>query len=82
LRKVQKIRRWSRRTSARVSRGKIADSDLLAPEPDLIQQYRVSRPTLREAIRIFEDEGLVTTKGGGPKGARVHCPALPLCADR
>jgi DNA-binding FadR family transcriptional regulator len=83
LLKVQKISEIvAEDIRLRIAQGEIADGDLLAPEPDMIQQYWASRPTLREAIRILETEGLVTATRGGPKGARVHCPALPLCADR
>lgn len=58
-----------------IARGVIRDGDLLPPEPELIQRFDVSRPTLREAIRILETEGLVTTTRGGRKGAKVHHPS-------
>lgn len=58
----------------RIALGIILDGDLLPPEPDLIEEFAVSRPTLREAIRILETEGLVSTTRGGRKGARVHYP--------
>ncbi|WP_242129560.1 GntR family transcriptional regulator [Sphingobium sp. Sx8-8] len=57
-----------------ISAGVIADGDLLPPEGDLIERFGVSRPTLREAIRILETEGLLTTTRGGNKGHRIHHP--------
>jgi DNA-binding FadR family transcriptional regulator len=57
-----------------ISIGVIADGDLLPPEADLIERFGVSRPTLREAVRILETEGLLTTARGGTKGHRIHHP--------
>lgn len=65
----------------RIALGIIKDGDLLPPEPELIEEFGVSRPTLREAIRILETEGLVTTTRGGRKGAQVHYPT-PLQSAR
>ncbi|MET0380076.1 MAG: FCD domain-containing protein [Spongiibacteraceae bacterium] len=44
----------------------------LPSEAQMITQYGVSRPTIREAVRILETEGLVVTSRGGPKGAKVR----------
>ncbi|HVW42005.1 MAG TPA: GntR family transcriptional regulator [Amycolatopsis sp.] len=47
--------------------------DHLPPESELMRQFGVSRPTLREAIRILEAESLVTMvrgTGGGPRVSR------------
>ncbi|TPE61549.1 FadR family transcriptional regulator [Sandaracinobacter neustonicus] len=63
-----------------IARGDIKDGDLLPPEPELAQRFGVSRPTLREAIRILETEGLVTTTRGGRKGAKVHHPSSAQAA--
>lgn len=43
-------------------------------EDDLRMQYPVSKPTLREAMRIIEAEGLVTVRRGAIGGARIHRP--------
>jgi GntR family transcriptional regulator, transcriptional repressor for pyruvate dehydrogenase complex len=41
----------------------------LPPEAAMIEKYRVGRPTLREALRILEVQGIISLKrgkGGGP----------------
>lgn len=65
---------------AEIAQGKIKDGDLLPPEPELVERFEVSRPTVREAIRILETEGLVTTTRGGRKGAKVHYPTSAQAA--
>lgn len=43
--------------------------DHLAREADMLDTYRVSRPSFREALRLLESHGLITLKpgpGGGP----------------
>lgn len=65
----------------RIVRREIAAGDCLPPEPELMAQYDVSRPTLREAIRILETQGLITTTRGGRRGARVHYPTPSQAAE-
>ena len=36
----------------------------LPPEPDLAQQLGISRSTLREAMRTFEERGRITRRRG------------------
>jgi GntR family transcriptional regulator len=38
--------------------------DRLPPEPQLAQQLGISRSTLREAIRLFEERGLISRRQG------------------
>lgn len=51
-----------------------ADNQPLPRQEDLIQQYGVSGPSLREALRILEAEGLITVRRGKFGGAYVHKP--------
>jgi DNA-binding FadR family transcriptional regulator len=56
----------------KIAHGVFGNGSTLPLESQLTVQYGVSRPTIREAIRILETEGLVVTSGGGPKGAKVQ----------
>jgi GntR family transcriptional regulator, transcriptional repressor for pyruvate dehydrogenase complex len=54
--------------------GKLSEGDSLGHEPDLVERFGVSRPSLREALRILEAEGLVTVVRGVRGGVVVHEP--------
>ena len=54
-----------------IVRGELKASDSLPAEAQLIARYEVSRPTLREAIRILESENLVKVARGPRGGVRV-----------
>lgn len=58
----------------------ISEGDALLPESDLMAEFGVSRPTLREAFRILESEGLITVTRGSRGGARVHAPEVSSVA--
>src|SRR6186997_1020728 len=47
-----------------IAKGKVAPGSQLPPEPQLAGELGVSRPTLREALRSLEDEGMVTRSRG------------------
>src|SRR3546814_21144854 len=47
-----------------IIRGELVDGDTLPAESHLIAEFEVSRPTIREAVRILESEGLVTVARG------------------
>lgn len=54
--------------------GELDEGDSLGHEPDLIERFGVSRPSLREALRILETEGLITVVRGVQGGVVVHRP--------
>ncbi len=55
-----------------ISDGTYGPGDRLPPEPELAEQLGISRATLREALRSFEDRGLITRRRG--KGTFVNVP--------
>jgi DNA-binding FadR family transcriptional regulator len=58
----------------RIVGGDLGDGDELPTQDELIAQYRISRPTLREALRILEGEGLLTVRRGSVGGSVVRMP--------
>lgn len=59
----------------RILLGDLSDGMALPAEELLRAEYPVSKPTLREAMRVLEAEGLVTVRRGSIGGAVVHRPA-------
>ncbi|MCW2832040.1 MAG: glcC 3, partial [Aeromicrobium sp.] len=57
-----------------IARGELQEGDWLPTEAELTEQFGVSRPTLREAFRLLEGDGLVQIRRGPPGGARVQLP--------
>jgi DNA-binding FadR family transcriptional regulator len=64
----------------RIVSGELDDGAPLPNESALMKVFEVSRPTLREALRILENEGLVTVKRGAHGGARVHQPDVRVAS--
>ena len=57
-----------------IIRGDLRGDDSLPSENELMRLYGVSRPTLREALRVLEFEGLLTVRRGARGGSTVHVP--------
>lgn len=64
----------------KIVRGELKPGDTLPSEADLMVQFVVSRPTLREAFRILETESLISVRRGSRGGARVLQPDLSVAA--
>jgi DNA-binding FadR family transcriptional regulator len=60
--------------------GELSEGDSLGHEPDLVERFGVSRPSLREGLRILEAEGLITVVRGVLGGVVVHEPDQRMTA--
>jgi DNA-binding FadR family transcriptional regulator len=63
-----------------IVRGELRPGETLPAESQLMEQYGVSRPTLREAFRILEAETLISVRRGSRGGARVVSPDASVAA--
>lgn len=64
----------------RIVTGELADGSLLPKQDELLREFRVSRPPLREALRILEAEGLLAVRRGNIGGAVVRAPSAQSAA--
>lgn len=60
--------------------GELSEGDSLGREPELVERFGVSRPSLREALRILETEGLVEVVRGLHGGVVVREPSHRMTA--
>lgn len=58
----------------RILDGSLSHGGELPKQEDLLEEFGVSRPSIREALRILEAEGLVSVRRGKVGGAVVHRP--------
>jgi GntR family transcriptional repressor for pyruvate dehydrogenase complex len=72
--RVQHVRAYQRvvqQVEEAIFGGEIGVGDHLPSERDLVEQFGVSRATVREALRVLESAGLVSSRPGDPNGAQV-----------
>ena len=62
-----------------IASGGLIDGNL-PTEGELMERFDVSRPTIREALRVLEMEGLVSTRRGARKGPRIQPPNPRIAA--
>jgi DNA-binding FadR family transcriptional regulator len=60
--------------------GEFSEGDSLGHEPELVERFGVSRPSLREALRILEAKGLISVVRGRGGGVIVHEPDQRMTA--
>jgi DNA-binding FadR family transcriptional regulator len=65
----------------RILHDEFPEGTALPPERELVEQTRMSRTTVREALRILEVQGLVSIRSGRAGGAFVHRPGGQSVAD-
>jgi GntR family transcriptional repressor for pyruvate dehydrogenase complex len=63
-----------------IVRGAVRPGEKLPPETELMGQFGVSRPTIREAFRILETERLIVVRPGSRGGAQVAAPDPTVAA--
>jgi len=63
----------------RIVRGELQEGTVLTFE-GLIDEFGVSRPTIREAFRILETESLMNVRSGANGGAHITAPDLDVTA--
>jgi GntR family transcriptional regulator, transcriptional repressor for pyruvate dehydrogenase complex len=68
------------RLRSRILSGELPDGSMLPTQNELLEEFRVSSPSVREALRILETEGLVTVQRGKFGGAVVHEPRADKAA--
>ncbi|HMJ37861.1 MAG TPA: FCD domain-containing protein [Baekduia sp.] len=68
------------RLRRRIITGELDDGASLPREAQMISEFGVSRPSLREAIRILETEGLIRIRRGKVGGAVVMRPTAHSAA--
>ena len=59
---------------ARILSGELADGALLPKQEDLLEEFGVSLPSIREGLRVLETEGLIVVQRGNVGGAIVRRP--------
>lgn len=51
--------------------GKLKSGSRLPSEREMMTEFQVSRPTVREALRVAENMGLISVRPGDPGGSKV-----------
>src|SRR5271166_5350331 len=67
---------------AAIGRGGLREGEQLPSEARLMEHYGVARMTIRNALRVLQDEGLVTAEHGRGVYVRARPPARRLASDR
>jgi GntR family transcriptional regulator len=65
-----------------IARGRLREGDQLPSEVQLMSHYSVARMTIRNAMRLLQDEGLVTAEHGKGVYVRSRPPVRRLASDR
>ena len=66
---------------SRIAEGRLGEGDRLPPLAELADEFEISRPTLREALRILEMEYLLDLRTGDRNGAMIRTPSTRVAAQ-
>jgi GntR family transcriptional regulator, transcriptional repressor for pyruvate dehydrogenase complex len=64
----------------RIIDGRLKPGDMLGTEADLLAEHAVSRPTLRESLRMLEAQGVIALRPGPGGGVIVGRPSIDTLA--
>lgn len=66
---------------SQIATGALRPGDTLPSESQLLKEFGISRPTLREALRVLESETLIRLDRGARNGALVLAPSIEMAAQ-
>jgi GntR family transcriptional regulator len=67
---------------AAVAKGRLGEGEQLPSEAQLMEHYGVARMTVRNALRLLQDEGLTNAEHGRGVYVRARPPVRRLASDR
>jgi GntR family transcriptional repressor for pyruvate dehydrogenase complex len=73
-RQVESVRIYQRiveQIESAIVRGELRPGQRLPSERELVTQFGASRPTVREALRVLESNGVVRSRPGDPNGPEI-----------
>lgn len=74
IKQPKAAQRVAERIRGAIRAGELRDGDRLPPERILIEQFGYSRAIVREALRMLEEEGLISLHAGRNGGAVIRKP--------
>ena len=77
---LSKAQQVAQELLSRIVESNIQPGQTFATEADLLRQFDVSRPTLREGIRILEAQGMLDQRPGPGGGLVIRRPSLDMLA--
>src|SRR5947207_996715 len=67
---------------AAIAQGRLTGGDQLPSEAQMMTHYGVARMTARNALRLLQDQGLITAEHGRGVYVRARPPVRRLASDR
>lgn len=77
---ISKTEQLARLLLDRIIDSNLRPGDSFGTEAEMLAQFKVSRPTLRESIRILESHGVVTLRPGPKGGVIINQPGVDFVA--
>ncbi len=71
----------AQRLRSQIASGELRPGDSLPSESELLKEFGISRPTLREALRVLESETLIQLGRGSRSGATILAPSIEMAAQ-